>query len=40
MQEIIEHRRRLVNGFGLPVRTEGPADQSAEHPAGAPFVTA
>ncbi len=40
MQEIIEHRRRLVNGFGLPVRTEESTDHCTEHPAGAPFVIA
>ena len=22
MQQILEHRRRLVNGFGLPVKNE------------------
>jgi hypothetical protein len=26
MQQILEHRRRLVNGFGLPVRMQELSD--------------
>jgi len=28
MQQILEYRRQLVNGFGLPVRTEQTAEPS------------
>ena len=29
MQQILERRRNLVNGFGLPVKTEGVAENNA-----------
>ena len=29
MQQILEHRRNLVNGFGLPVKTGGVAENNA-----------
>ena len=40
MHQILEHRRCLVNGFGLPVRTEEPAGPPTEHQTDAPFISA